>query len=69
VVKKFFSSKSARIDIVGRNGKTLTDRMTAEKFVNRLALSARLAHLVVLESQKDSEGKVTFLRLHEIYSY
>ncbi len=69
VVKKFFSSNSARIDIVGRNGNTLIDRMSAEKFVNRLALSARLAHLVVLESQKDSEGKVTFLRLHEIYSY
>ncbi len=67
VLKSFFANSNAKIDIMGRNGTTLVDRFTAEQFVKHLAATKRLAQIVILDLKTDSQGKVTELKIHEIY--
>lgn len=69
VLKRFFANTNAKVDIMGRNGTTLVDRFTAEQFVRHLAATKRLAQLVILDLKTDTQGKVTELKIHEIYKH
>lgn len=60
-------AKGARVEVVGKNGTTIVATETADKFVRRLSTSFKLTNIVELNSEKDSQGKITYLKVHEIY--
>ena len=52
---------------MGKNGTTLIDRKSAEDFLKWLAITKRLAGIVLLDGMIDENGKFTELKVHEIY--
>ncbi|MDR3268475.1 MAG: caspase family protein [Tannerella sp.] len=63
----YFASPAAIVEIYGRNGKTLLTRENAKDFLQRISTSIHLISFVEISSQKNENGKITFLKLHEIY--
>lgn len=67
VIKTYFSP-DAIVEVVGRNGTTSLSEETASDFVNRISTTFKLKNFSIHEQRKDNNGKVTYLKLHEIYS-
>lgn len=67
ILETFFSSNDTMVDIVGRDMKTLVDYTTAEEYLLRVATSERYSGFNVIEEKKDSNGKITYLRLNETH--
>lgn len=67
-LQKVFANNNAKVIIVGKNG-TVVETETAENFVKRLSSSAKLIQLVEVGSKKNANGKVTELKVHEIYKF
>ena len=63
----FFESGDCMIDIVGQDQQTLVNFTTANDYLLRLATVSGLANFTILEERKNSEGKIVYLKLHEIY--
>ena len=67
ILETFFSSNDTMVDIVGRDMKTLVDYTTAEEYLLRVATGERYSGFNVIEEKKDSNGKITYLRLNETH--
>jgi hypothetical protein len=67
LLSNFFASKEAKIEIIDKNGTTLVDRKTAENYVKFIATTQTLIQLIPLKIEKDKNGKIISLQLHEIY--
>ena len=67
ILETFFSSKSTMVDIVGRDMKTLVDYTTADNYLLRLATGERYSNFKIIEQKKDSNGKITYLKLNEVH--
>lgn len=63
-----FATPNAVVESIGRNMTTIVSKEKASDFVLRLATTHNLVNMVEIDSQKDNEGKYTYLRVHEIYS-
>lgn len=66
-LEKYFASPKAKIQVVGRNNITVVATETAEDFLNRLSTTHQLINIVKIDSQEDANGKITALRIHEMY--
>lgn len=66
VMDKFFSS-SAVIEVYGRDHNTLLARDRVEDYLSRIATSSTLIGFVELAKETDGSGRITRLKLHEIY--
>lgn len=66
-VLSMFSNSNVWVDIVGRNNKTIVSSERAADFVSRVATAFHLKNFTILDCQRDTEGKVTTLKIHEIY--
>ena len=66
-LSSFFASSDSMIDIVGQDQQTLVNYTTAGDYLLRLATVSGLANFTILEEKKDSNGKIVYLKLHEIY--
>ncbi len=64
---KYFDSPNAVVEIYGRNGTTLLTRENANDFLARVSTSYKLINFVEIKSEKNQNGKYTFVKLHEIY--
>lgn len=69
ITAQVFANQNVPVEIYGKDGHTLVDREKAYKFIRRLSTSAYLIDLVELEVQKNNSGKITQLKLHEIYRF
>lgn len=67
-LKAYFSTPSAKVEVVGRNGITIVATEKAEDFLLRLSTSHRLINIAEVDSNTDADGKYTYLKVHEIYS-
>ena len=67
LLARYFASPRARVEVYGRSFNTMVSRETSADFLARVATSTSLASFVVLSAEKDSNGKITYLKLHEIY--
>lgn len=68
-LNSFFASGDSMIDIVGQDQQTLVNYTTANEYLLRLATVDGLVNFTILEQQKDGNGKIQYLKLHEIYRY
>lgn len=67
ILETFFSSKDTMVDIVGRDMKTIVEYTTADDYLLRLATGERYSSFNVIEEKKDSNGKITYLKLNEAH--
>lgn len=67
ILSQYFSSSDSMIDIVGQDQHTLVGYTTAYDYLLRLATVDGLANFTILEQKKDENGKIQYLKLHEIY--
>ena len=67
ITNQVFANQNVPVEIYGKDGHTLVDREKASTFIRRLSTSAYLIDLVELSVEKDGVGKITKLKLHEIY--
>jgi hypothetical protein len=67
ILETFFSSNDTMVDIVGRDMKTMVEYTTADDYLLRLATGERYSSFNVIEEKKDSNGKITYLKLNEAH--
>lgn len=63
---RYFSS-DAKVEIYGKNGTTLLDRMSVDDYLERVATAYKLINFTKLAAETNSSGKITKLKIHEIY--
>lgn len=66
-IAEFFASDDAIVDIVGLDQETIVDHVTASDYLLRLSTVEHLANFNIVEQQKNNFGKITYLKIHEIY--
>lgn len=62
-----FASPDVKVEVVGRNGVTVVSTEKASDFLLRLCTAHNLINLVEVDCTIDSQGKYTYLKVHEIY--
>lgn len=67
LLKKHFAHANVQVEAVGRDSRTIVNRESAQDFLERLSTSFFLVNFNILSVQRDSNGKITSLRLHEVY--
>lgn len=66
-LSSYFASNDCIIDVVGLDQKTIVDHLSASDYLLRLATVNDLANFNIVDQQKNSFGKITYLKVHEIY--
>lgn len=66
-LSRYFAKETAKIEVIGRNGTTLVDRQPAKKFLQRLSTTRNLVNIAIIEKKINQQGKITELKIHEIY--
>ncbi|MDR2410916.1 MAG: caspase family protein [Bacteroidales bacterium] len=64
-LEQWFGS-NAIVEVFGRSGLRLK-RETAKDFLQRISIEHKLTNFAELERKSNSNGKITYLKLHEIY--
>lgn len=64
---KYFDGDKALVEVVGKDTKTIIQSTDIHKYLLRIATESDLANITVLEKHKDANGKVIYLKVHEIY--
>ena len=62
-----FASPDTKVEVVGSNGNTIVATERAEDFVLRMCTAHNLINLVEVDATADSNGRYTYLKVHEIY--
>ena len=62
-----FANSNVWVDIVGRNNKTIVSSERATDFVDRISTAFHLKSFTILDCQRNANGKITSLKIHEIY--
>lgn len=66
-VLAYFASPNVWVDLVGRNLRTNVSSEKASDFVDRISTAFHLVNFSILDCQRDENGKITALKIHEIY--
>lgn len=62
-----FASPNTKVEVVGRNGKTIVSTESAADFMVRLSTAHNLLNLVEVDSKTTETGQYSYLKIHEIY--
>ena len=65
-VRSYFSS-DCTIEIYGRGGETLLGVKGVDAYLRTISTSPYLNNFVIQKEDRDASGKITLLRIHEIY--
>lgn len=68
MVNRLFFAENAFVDVVGRDNTTIVESSSAIKFLRRISTAFRLKNFAIQKCETNAEGKVTYLKVHEIYS-
>ena len=66
-VLSHFANSDVWVDIIGRNNRTVVSSERASDFVERISTAFHLRNFTILDCQRDGNGKITALKVHEIY--
>ena len=68
VLKDYFSNSNAVVEKYSQNGRTMLGRENARDFLEQVSTSFKLINFCIMpDSQTDSNGKYTYLKIKEIY--
>lgn len=65
-LSKYFNSQ-ARVQVVGRDSKTIVNTTMASNYLNYLSIATKMEQVMVIDEKKDANGKVTYLKVHEMH--
>lgn len=63
----FFASPQSKIEVVGRDGKTIVATKYASTYLNNLSIARNLVKVIAVDQREASNGKLSYLRVHEMY--
>lgn len=66
-LNKFFASPQAKIEVVGKDGKTIVGTKYASMYLNNLSIARNLVKVIAVNQTESSNGKITYLKVHEMY--
>lgn len=66
-LSKYFASAQARVQVVGRDSKTIVNTTMASNYLNYLSIATKMEQVMVIEEKKDANGKITYLKVHEMH--
>lgn len=66
-VLALFANPNIWVDMMGRNHTTVVSSEYASDFVERLSTAPYLKNFSIVDCQRDNNGKITSLKIHEIY--
>lgn len=66
-LSKYFANPQAKIQVVGRDSKTIVNTTTANRYLNYLSIATKMEQVMVLDEKKGSNGKITYLKVHEMH--
>ena len=64
---KYFANPQARVQVVGRDSKTIVNTTTASSYLNYLSIATKMEQIMVLEEKKADNGKILYLKVHEMH--
>lgn len=65
--KNYFKNMQTKVQVIGFDNKTIVNTCSIESYLNYLSIAANMDQVVVLETEKDASGKVTYIKVHEIH--
>ena len=66
-LNKFFASPKAKVEVIGRDGETVVTTKYAEDYLDYLSIAHNLVNVVKVSASTSSDGRVTSLKVHEMY--
>lgn len=66
-LNKFFASPQAKIEVVGKDGKTIVSTKYAAMYLNNLSITRNLVKVIAVNQSESNKGKLTYLKVHEMY--
>lgn len=63
----FFTSPQAKVEVVGRDGKTIVATKYASAYLNNLSIARNLVKVINVDQTEGNNGKLTYLKVHEMY--
>lgn len=63
----FFISPQAKIEVVGRDGKTIVATKYASTYLNNLSIARNLVKVIAVDQKEAENGKLSYLKVHEMY--
>lgn len=66
-LSKYFANSQVRVQVVGRDSKTIVNTTMASNYLNYLSIATKMEQVMVLEEKKDTNGKIIYLKVHEMH--
>ena len=67
LLRKHFANGNVIVEVLGKDSRTVVNQETAQEFLERLSTSFFLVNFNILSVERDSNRKITSLRVHEVY--
>lgn len=67
LLRKHFANGNVIVEALGKDSRTVVNQETAQEFLERLSTSFFLVNFNILSVERDSNRKITSLRIHEVY--
>ena len=65
--KNYFKNMQSKVQVIGFDNKTIVNTCSIESYLNYLSIAANMDQVVVLDTEEDSSGRVTYIKVHEIH--
>lgn len=65
--KNYFENTQIRVQVVGFDNRTIVNTCGIGEYLNYLSIATKMDQVVVLETQKNDTGKITYMKVHEIH--
>lgn len=65
--KSKFFNPNARVQVVGRDTKTIVNTTSASSYLNYLGIAVNIDQVMVIEEKKDASDKIVYLKVHEVH--
>lgn len=66
-MSQYFANPQARVQVVGRDCKTIVNTTTVSSYLNYLSIATKMEQVMVLEEKKSDNGKIVYLKVHEMH--
>ncbi len=65
--KGHFANMQSKVQVVGCDNRTIVNTSNIESYLNYLSMATNMDQVVVMDTKRDSSGKVVYLKVHEIH--
>jgi len=62
-----FANMQTKVQVVGFDDRTIVNTCTAKSYLNYLSIATNIDQVIVLDTKKDINGKVLYMKVHEIH--